>query len=147
MTLPNSDEPSGEIEIRRRGVVAVIHREDERMLTIRRSQFVAAPGKLCFPGGGLEEGEDEPAALKRELREELRLKIITGEYLWRTVTPWGVDLAFWTAEIIEGQEIDPDPQEVESVLWLNLNEMTAHADVLESNREFLQVLREIRSSG
>ncbi|MDA7978796.1 MAG: NUDIX domain-containing protein [Pirellulales bacterium] len=144
MTLPNSDEPSGEIEIRRYGVVAVIHREDERMLTIRRSQFVAAPGKLCFPGGGLEEGEDEPTALKRELREELRLKIISGEYLWRTVTPWGVDLAFWSAKIIAGQEINPNPQEVESVLWLNLNEMAARADVLESNREFLQVLRESR---
>ncbi len=111
------------------------------MLIVRRSQFVAAPGLLCFPGGGIEAGEDEPTALMRELREELRLQIVPGEYLWRTVTPWGVDLAFWSAEITAGQVIIPDPAEVESVLWLSLDEMEAHPEALESNREFLSVLR------
>lgn len=124
----------------------MISRADERMLIVRRSQFVAAPGKLCFPGGGIEENEDEPTALCRELQEELRVQCVAGEYLWRTVTPWGVDLAFWTAEITTGQVIDPDPAEVESVLWLSLDEMLAHPDLLESNREFLDVLREINSS-
>lgn len=130
----------------RRGVVAVIQRDDGCLLVIRRSQHVAAPGKLCFPGGGIEADEDEPTALRRELQEELRIQIEAGSYLWRSFTSWGVDLAFWSAEIISGQTINPDPAEVEAVMWLSLDEMTAHADLLESNREFLDVLRGMQPS-
>ena len=36
---------------RKRGVVGVIFRGD-RLLVIRRSMTVAAPGLLCLPGGG-----------------------------------------------------------------------------------------------
>ena len=133
-----------ESEPGRRGVVAVIQREDGRLLIIRRSQFVAAPGKLCFPGGGIEADEDEPTALRRELLEELRIEIETGCYLWRSFTSWGVDLAFWSAEILSDQTIDPDPQEVAAFMWLSLDELTAHADLLESNREFLDLLRELQ---
>ena len=56
--------------IRKHGVVAVILR-GERFLVIRRSQHVRAPGMHCFPGGGIEPGEAEPDAVRRELLEEL----------------------------------------------------------------------------
>ena len=49
------------LEIRRRGVVAVIVR-DQRLLVIRRASGVAAPGMYCFPGGGIEPGEIEEEA-------------------------------------------------------------------------------------
>ncbi len=59
-----NDEPlPPELRIRRRGVVAVVMRGD-RFLTIRRSAEVLAPGKYCFPGGGIEAGETEVAALR-----------------------------------------------------------------------------------
>jgi 8-oxo-dGTP pyrophosphatase MutT (NUDIX family) len=67
--------------IRRYGVVAVILR-DERFLVIRRSQQVAAPGKYCFPGGGIESGETESVALERELLEELNVAIVPQHCLW-----------------------------------------------------------------
>jgi len=50
-------------------VVAVILR-GERFLVICRSQQVRAPGMYCFPGGGIEPGETEEQALRRELLEE-----------------------------------------------------------------------------
>ena len=43
---------------RRRGVVGVIFRED-RLLVIRRSLTVVAPGLLCLPGGGIEEVQEQ----------------------------------------------------------------------------------------
>ena len=55
---------------RRHGVVGVIFRE-ERLLIIRSSLTVAAPGKLCLPGGGIEMGETESQALVREMPDGL----------------------------------------------------------------------------
>ena len=57
---------------RKRGVVGVIIRCD-KLLIIRRSLTVTAPGRLCLPGGGIEEGETESEALVREMDEELAL--------------------------------------------------------------------------
>ena len=69
----------------RHGVVAVILR-DQRFLMIERSQQVAAPGMMCFPGGGIESGESEAVALERELREELDVKVHPIRPLWRSLT-------------------------------------------------------------
>jgi len=55
---------------KRRGVVAVIQRAN-RYLVIRRAAKVIAPGRLCFPGGGVEPGESERQTLIREMEEEL----------------------------------------------------------------------------
>ena len=76
----------------RRGVVAVVVR-DGRFLVIRRSQQVVAPGAFCFPGGGIEPGETEEAALVRELREELDVLVRPIRLVWRSLTPWNVALA------------------------------------------------------
>ena len=45
-----------ETAIVREGVVAIIERSG-RYLTITHSQSVIAPGKICFPGGGIEADE------------------------------------------------------------------------------------------
>ncbi len=42
----------------KRGVVGVMIR-GEKLLTIRRSQWVTATGKLCLTGGTIEAGETE----------------------------------------------------------------------------------------
>ena len=81
---------------RKRGVVGVIFR-DQRLLIIRRSMTVAAPGKLCLPGGGIELGESESEALVREMQEELAIDVQPVHLCWRSVTPWGTNLAWWLA--------------------------------------------------
>lgn len=126
-------------QIRRRGAVAVIERES-RLLVIRRSQIVAAPGAYCFPGGGIEEGETEMAALVRELQEELGVSVVPRRRLWRSVTRWSVELCWWLAHLPPAEEPRPTPAEVESCHWLTTAEMLALPELLDSNRDFLGAL-------
>jgi 8-oxo-dGTP diphosphatase len=122
-----------------RGVVAVIPRS-ERLLVIRRSQFVRAPGAFCFPGGGIEEDEDEAAAVVREVTEELNVIVQPQRQIWTSVTPWSVSLSWWLAELPMTSEPMPNPHEVESVHWLNAEEMRRLPQLLESNHHFLDAL-------
>lgn len=121
---------------KRRGVVAVILCEG-RFLVIRRSALVRAPGMLCFPGGSIEAGESETAALCRELREELSLTVRPQRLLWRSVTPRQVELAWWLADVDARQHPQPNPQEVAEVFWWTAVEILKAPDVLPSNVEFL----------
>lgn len=119
--------------------MAVVVR-DGAFLVIRRSRHVAAPGAYCFPGGGIEPGEDEAEALRREMREELGVDVRLGPRLWECVTTWGVWLAWWQAELLDADRLSPNPQEVESVHWLAADELRQLEAILSSNLAFLDAL-------
>jgi len=121
----------------RRGAVAIVVR-DGRLLVIRRSRHVVAPGTYCFPGGAIEQGESEAEALTRECREELHADVRPVRRLWQCTTSWGVWLAWWLCEMPPGQTPIPNPAEVESVCWCTPAEMAGLPDLLESNRIFLE---------
>jgi ADP-ribose pyrophosphatase YjhB (NUDIX family) len=120
----------------RRGVVAVVLR-GEQFLVIRRSQHVRAPGMHCFPGGAIEAGESEQEAIRREMLEELALEARPLQLLWRSVTAWGVELAWWLTEIVAAAKPVANPLEVESFHWLSAAEIRGLAELLASNVEFL----------
>jgi 8-oxo-dGTP diphosphatase len=132
----------------RRGAVAVVLRGG-RMLVIRRARSVVAPLVYCFPGGGIEDGESEEQALVREFREEVGVVIRPVRRLWRCVTSWKVELAWWLGELDPDAVPAANPREVESVHWFTPEEMAALPELLESNREFLELLArgEIRLDG
>lgn len=123
----------------RRGAVAVICR-DGRFLVIRRSQSVRAPGRYCFPGGGIEPGESEEQAMVREFREELGAHVRPVARLWECITPWGVWLAWWQAEFLPGESPLANPAEVESIHWHTAAELASLEGLLESNLAFLSAL-------
>jgi 8-oxo-dGTP pyrophosphatase MutT (NUDIX family) len=120
----------------KRGVVAVVPRLD-RLLVIKRSQTVIAPGAYCFPGGGIHDDESESVAVVREMREELNVEATPGRCLWRSVTPWNVELAWWLAELSADRVLVPNEAEVEAVHWLTPDEIRSLAGLLESNHHFL----------
>ncbi len=121
-----------------RGVIAVVCRQG-RLLVVRRSQRVVAPGAYCFPGGGVEAGESEPQALQREMLEELGVPTRPQCRIWKSTTAWGVSLSWWAAELLDFR-LRPDPAEVESFQWLTVAEVRALDGLLSSNHEFLDAI-------
>jgi 8-oxo-dGTP diphosphatase len=124
----------------RKGVVAVVHQQG-RFLTIRRSAFVTAPNLLCFPGGGIEDGELPHEALIREMQEELGLLVIPMVELWKNRTPWGTHLTWWETRLPTEFTFAPDEREVAEVLWMTERDLLSRADVLVSVSQFFEALR------
>ena len=124
----------------KRGVVAVARR-GELFLAIRRGAAVAAPGRLCFPGGHIEPGEAEHEAVARECREELAALVEPRECVWRSVTAWGTALAWWTVELSGESDLVPHPVEVAEILWLSAEEMISEPTLLDGNRTFLEAVQ------
>jgi len=56
-------------------VNAIILNQSGLLLLTRRSAKVREPGKWCLPGGHLEGGEDWISALRREVLEEVGLRV------------------------------------------------------------------------
>jgi len=112
-----------------------------RYLVIRRAAKVIAPGRLCFPGGGIEPGESEQQTLIREMEEELGVVAEPVERIWESVTPWEVEIAWWSAKLEPAARLHPNPEEVAAVYWLTPEELQHRAELLESNREFLAYLK------
>jgi 8-oxo-dGTP diphosphatase len=107
----------------RQAVVALVWR-DERVLFVRRSAAArSAVGYWTPVSGGIEPGETEPQALRREVREEVGLQVEArakvacipsrdGRYL----------LHFWTCDVLGG-EAQPVSDEVADLRWLTLSEL------------------------
>jgi 8-oxo-dGTP diphosphatase len=76
-----------------------------------------------FPGGKVEPGEAEPAALARECREELDVELAVGRRLWEGSHAYPdleVDLVLYAARLVSGT---PRPLGAEKLAFLTLAEM------------------------
>ena len=121
----------------RRGAIGVFLRE-EKFLVIRRSLYVRAPRKFCFPGGGIEPGETEEQALVREMQEELSIEATPIRRLWTNRARSGIQLHWWHAHVDDFDSIKPNDEEVESVHWMTARQMLSLHSLLPTNREFLE---------
>jgi 8-oxo-dGTP diphosphatase len=98
-----------------RVVAAVIPDGEQRVLVTQRTAGKALAGKWEFPGGKVESGEPEAAALRRELQEELGVQVesaravfaLTHEYPEQHVelSVWMIDEYSGVPRGLEGQPL------------------------------------------
>lgn len=138
-----TEDASARKDAGRHAVVGII-REQGHFLVIRRSQLVRAPGLICFPGGGIEAGEDFHQAIRREFLEELHLPVNVHEHIWTTETRWGTRLEWLVCSRDNSLEPRANPDEVAEVLWMQIDQLAGRNDLLGSMPEFIAAVREGR---
>lgn len=99
-------------------VVAAIIRRNDRILITKRLGNVHLAGMWEFPGGKVEAGESLPAALEREIREELGIEIsVAGKFITieHDYPSKSVCLHFFNCSIVDG---DPQRFGVADYQWV-----------------------------
>jgi 8-oxo-dGTP diphosphatase len=97
-----------------------------RVLAARRVEPRTLAGGWEFPGGKVEPGETTAAALHRELREELQVRVRLGVELPPAGgTAWpladGLEMRLWFAEITAGIPAPTDSHD--ELRWLSAAEL------------------------
>ena len=123
------------------GVTGIWYRAG-RILMTRRAAAIPYPNLWCFPGGGIEAGEDEVTALKREWREELGTSIEAVRKIgsYAITTPAGRFPLHWYFVTSDEDVFQPNPQEVAEVKWISVADVLNLPDLIGSNRSMLASL-------
>ena len=104
-----------------RVVAAVILDDAGRLLIAQRPAGKRQAGLWELPGGKVEPGEDDPAALRRELAEELGVDLLAREFLAENVHTYPhlrVRLVAWRCALAAGSA-PPRPLEHAALRWLD----------------------------
>ncbi|MGE3539390.1 MAG: (deoxy)nucleoside triphosphate pyrophosphohydrolase [Candidatus Tectimicrobiota bacterium] len=121
-------------------VVAGVIQQAGHFLVCQRHRSGAFGGKWEFPGGKVEAGETAPAALQRELQEELGIAVHLGPELYRTCHAYAgqytVHLIFYTIASFTGT---PQNLTCEAIRWAPLAALAA-LDFLEGDAELIAAL-------
>jgi 8-oxo-dGTP diphosphatase len=101
-----------------RVVAAVIERDGKYLITQRRKTAVL-PGLWEFPGGRVEAGENDEAALRREVLERLGVKVVVKARIAsrrHDYEGYSVDLNLYQAELEPGEK--PTAMRVADFRWV-----------------------------
>lgn len=101
-------------------VVAGVLVRQGRVLAARRPAHKAQGGLWELPGGKVEDGETDAAALARELREELGVEVQVGETLAQNLHAYparAVLLVALRCELLAGEE--PRAHEHDDLRWVD----------------------------
>lgn len=112
-----------------------------RVLIAQRPQGKWQAGRWEFPGGKVEAGESERAALDRELEEELGVRVLAARPLGvfeHDYPDRSVAIALWLVTAFHG---DPRGRDGQALRWVASPEL-AGCDLLEADQPMLPQLRE-----
>ena len=105
-------------------VVAAEIEEDGKYLITQRNPHAVLPLLWEFPGGKVEAGESDAAALARELFEKMKVHVKVGELalaICHEYDKYTLDLLVYKAMIIEGE---PKAAAVNDVRWVDAEHLS-----------------------
>ena len=120
-------------------VVATAVLRDGRLLIAQRTRPPALAGRWELPGGRVEPGESEPAAVRRECREELGVSVLVRE---RVGTDLPMDAGLLRVHLAELAPDAPEPRPLEhaALRWVGPDEL-AEIDWVDVDRAVLTDLQ------
>ncbi|HEY0768313.1 MAG TPA: 8-oxo-dGTP diphosphatase MutT [Steroidobacteraceae bacterium] len=127
-------------------VAAALYDRTGQVLIAQRPAGKHLAGRWEFPGGKVAAGESEPAALARELREELGIEAMVSRPFMRlthSYADYDVELSLWVIERYSGTPRSLDGQRLKWVAPARL----ADEDLLEADRPFIEALRDVPAPG
>jgi 8-oxo-dGTP diphosphatase len=127
-------------------VAAALYDGSGRVLIAQRPAGKHLAGRWEFPGGKVATGESEPAALARELAEEIGVEVIAARPLLRLTHRYPereVELSLWIVDAYRGT---PRPLDDQSLKWVAPAALT-HEDILEADQPFVAALRDLPAPG
>jgi 8-oxo-dGTP diphosphatase len=121
-------------------VVGAVVLDGGKVLAAQRDRPAGIAGRWEFPGGRVEAGEDERAALVRECCEELAAEVVVGERIGPDlVLASGWVLRLYLAELAPDSE--PAAVEHRAIRWVSAGEL-AELDWLDADRIVLPAVAE-----
>jgi 8-oxo-dGTP diphosphatase len=109
-----------------RVVAGVIEREGKYLITQRRDEAVL-PGLWEFPGGKVEEGETDEAALHREVMGRIGVDVVVQQKLaerQHAYEKYDVHLTLYACQL--PAEITPQPLRVKDLRWVTSSEFSSY---------------------
>ena len=109
-----------------RVVAALVEREGRYLITQRRENAVL-PLLWDFPGGRVEEGESDEAALKREVAERIGARVEVGQLISFVNHPYdkyAVDLFLYECKLLTD---DLHCRAVKDYAWVTSTEMESYS--------------------
>jgi 8-oxo-dGTP diphosphatase len=117
-----------------RTVVAGAVIVDARLLLAQRAHPAELAGRWELPGGKVEPGEEDAAALTRELREELAIDVVVGDPIGADVDlGGGLVLRAYRVSVLSGS---PAPLEHSALRWVDAAELHT-VDLVDADRQWI----------
>ena len=118
-------------------VVGIILKDNKFLVERRKTDEKIDPGIICLPGGHVEPNENKEDTLKREMKEELNIRVKKSEFLKKD---------FWIASngerqnvyyyVVTSYEGNPTSRTAKEIIWVeNTNEL----DILDDRNAIEKV--------
>jgi 8-oxo-dGTP diphosphatase len=122
-----------------RSVAGILVRQG-KVFVAKRGPAGSFQGRWEFPGGKVEEGESDEAAIAREYREEFGLDVRARRCLGESMFPHRGEDRILAAWLID-QELPADPRllEHEAIDWVAAEALSS-LDLVDSDRKLLPLV-------
>ena len=121
-------------------VVAAMIEKDGKYLITQRRPTATLPLLWEFPGGRVEEGETDEAALARELRDEMRIEVEVGDrviHVQHSYPHYDIDFRVYRCRISKGEI---DHKGVHDHRWVTPQEMDKYQFPAADEKTVAQLL-------